>query len=324
MSIYEKKKVLEKVFKKVNQVEILVESNSLEDIPREARFTTNDFPYENLIKDGPNQQLGKQHDFSSCEVQSDGSCCISKVQEKDRLERDDIKECWHKNVTTCYDTYVTEFTSTEEEQCEDVFFKNCIIDFKEVPFEHNITSCHIPMIKECSEPATGEEICKKVYESHCNTTYDEDWKPQTSCSREPKEICAPDSCQILPGEEKCMTKTLVSTSYKPVETCDLQPQTHCTIITKPVPHLKTVPNCYTEEKEVCRRKQGQPKSTGKKVLIKWCKKGDGSYVPKKEVSDDDQFVTVTIKKEDVDTLPEYVGVKPGFPATLNQRTDSRR
>ena len=70
-----------------------------------------------------------------------------------------------------------------------------------------------------------------------------------------------------------MTKTLTSTSYKPVETCDLQPQTHCTIITKPVPQLKLVPNCYTEEKEVCRRKQGEARPAGKKTLVKWCKGG---------------------------------------------------
>ena len=75
-----------------------------------------------------------------------------KVQDKERLERDDIKECWHKNVTTCYDSYVTEFTSAEEEECEDVFYKNCVIDFKQVPFEYDIKSCLTPMIK------VGEQI----------------------------------------------------------------------------------------------------------------------------------------------------------------------
>ena len=70
-----------------------------------------------------------------------------KVQDKERLERDDIKECWHKNVTTCYDSYVTEFTSAEEEECEDVFYKSCVIDFKQVPFEYDIRSCITPMVK---------------------------------------------------------------------------------------------------------------------------------------------------------------------------------
>jgi hypothetical protein len=127
-------------------------------------------------------------------------------------------------------------------------------------------------------------------ETMCNTTYNDQWKPQTSCSKHPQTICAPATCRIVPvsnnpsstthnplstqGKEKCKTKTLTSTSYKPVETCDLQPQTRCTIITKPLPHLKLVPNCYTEEKEVCRRKQGEAKPAGKQTLVKWCKEPD--------------------------------------------------
>ena len=87
------------------------------------------------------------------------------------------------------------------------------------------------------------------------------------------------------GEEVCMTKTMVSTSYQPVERCDLQPQTHCKLVTKPVPKLVVVPTCYTQEKEVCRRKQGLPRPAGKQTLIRWCKKMDGleeppsSYLP---------------------------------------------
>ena len=56
--------------------------------------------------------------------------------------------------------------------------------------------------------------------------------------------------------------------------CDLQPQTRCTIITKPLPHLKLVPNCYTEEKEVCRKKQGEARPAGKQTLVKWCEEPD--------------------------------------------------
>ena len=68
------------------------------------------------------------------------------VHDDERLERDDIKECWHKNVTTCYDSYVTEFNNAEEEKCEDVFYKNCVIDFKEVPFDSEIQSCHCSVL----------------------------------------------------------------------------------------------------------------------------------------------------------------------------------
>jgi len=312
MAVDEKKTILETVFKKVNSVDSLAEINEFQEfqaVPREGRYTSESFPYESLLQNAPNEQPGKKHDFSNCKTQPDGSCCVSKVQEKDRLERDDIKECWHKNVTTCYDSYVTEFTSEEEEECEDVFYKNCVIDFKKVPFDYNIKSCHTPMVKDCSENTIGKEICRNVFETVCNTTYDDQWKPQTSCLKHPQEICAPSSCQIVPGQEKCMTKTLVSTSYKPVETCDLQPQTHCTIITKPVPQLKVVPNCYTEEKEVCKRKQGEPKQVGKQVLVKWCKRADepGNNQVSNSVTD-----VVRLRDQDEGSLSSYVGSRPDF------------
>ena len=109
-----------------------------------------------------------------------------------------------------------------------------------------------------------------------------------------------------------MTKTLVSTSYKPVETCDLQPQTHCTIVTKPVPLLKVVPNCYTEEKEVCRRKQGDPKPTAKEVLVKWCRRAD------------DKAISKIVSPPEAEYLPSY-GELPEFTISeLNARTNSKK
>lgn len=135
------------------------------------------------------------------------------VHDDERLERDDIKECWHKNVTTCYDSYVTEFNNAEEEKCEDVFYKNCVIDFKEVPFDSEIQSCHVPLVKvcavhssiqggniptqECSDDVDGDEICKTYSETTCDTTYDEEWQPDTSCSSHPRKVCAPDTCQVV-------------------------------------------------------------------------------------------------------------------------------
>merc|ERR1712123_77793 len=102
MAVDKKKNVLEEVLDKLNQIDSLsqdeVLDQLLEAVPREARFTNEDFPYESLLKTEKSNQIGSKHDFSNCEAQLDGSCCVSKVQEKERLEREDIKECWHKNV----------------------------------------------------------------------------------------------------------------------------------------------------------------------------------------------------------------------------------
>ena len=31
------------------------------------------------------------------------------VKYVDHMEQDQVKECWHQNVTQCHDTYITEF-----------------------------------------------------------------------------------------------------------------------------------------------------------------------------------------------------------------------
>ena len=88
MAVDDKKNILEKVFEKVNQIESLAEDKKFQEfpaVPREARFTSESFPYESLLTNAPNEQIGKKHDFSNCEVQPDGSCCISKVRMKSLL-----------------------------------------------------------------------------------------------------------------------------------------------------------------------------------------------------------------------------------------------
>ena len=79
MAVEEKKYVLEKVFQKVNQIDALSEDEKIKAIPRVARFTNQDFPYDSLLNTENSRQVGQKHDFSKCEVQPDGSCCVTKV-----------------------------------------------------------------------------------------------------------------------------------------------------------------------------------------------------------------------------------------------------
>ena len=88
----------------------------------------------------------------------------------------------------------------------------------------------------------------------------DDLKPNTWCQKMPRKICAPDNCNmvqvknikvniilewcplqcfLLQGPESCRDKMMVSTIQKPEEHCELQPQRHCRLITKLVPHLTT-------------------------------------------------------------------------------------
>ena len=69
------------------------------------------------------------------------------VKYVDHMENDQVKECWHQNVTQCHDTYITEFLPSQEQKCEETFWKSCKIDFKEVPFNYSLKQCHTPLVK---------------------------------------------------------------------------------------------------------------------------------------------------------------------------------
>ena len=92
---------------------------------------------------------------------------------------------------------------------------------------------------------------------------------------------------IFQGPEACRDKMMVSTIQKPEEHCELQPQRHCRLITKLVPHLTTKEVCFnticiyiisnlqvcnTVPKEICMLKLINPHPVKKPIQLKWCTK----------------------------------------------------
>jgi hypothetical protein len=220
-------------------------------------------------------------DFSDAVPGPDGSWCITKVKYVDHMENDQVKECWHQNVTQCHDTYITEFLPSQEQKCEESFWKSCKIDFKEMPFNYTLKQCHTPLIKQCDDLNTeygspAKTVCRTWFESECNTTYVETkngaHKPNTWCQKMPRKICAPDNCNMVKGPEDCRDKTMVSTIQKPEEHCELQPQRHCRLITKLVPHLTTKEVCKAIPKEICVLQLVNPHPVKKPIQLKWCTK----------------------------------------------------
>ena len=49
--------------------------------------------------------------------------------------------CCSQNVHVCV------FFSSQEQKCEESFWKSCKIDFKETPFNYTLKQCHTPLIK---------------------------------------------------------------------------------------------------------------------------------------------------------------------------------
>jgi len=211
-------------------------------------------------------------DFSGCvEDPETGLCCVEKEETVTSLEKEPILECTHKNVEQCHYSYVTQFTPTQEEVCEENFEKTCQITFKQQAFNETVQKCYKPVSKVCN--GQGPEECRTVYESSCTTKYVEKqpgkFVGDTSCEKLPVEICGA-GCEFEEGEQECHDKVLTSVVDVPEEVCDLNPQKICKFVTKLVPKLKPEHQCTIVPKETCILKFNAPKQVPKPLLTRWC------------------------------------------------------
>merc|ERR1712025_487607 len=69
--------------------------------------------------------------------------------------------------------------------------------------------------------------------------------PVTACTKEPRELCAPAGCKLVPGPEHCHDKVQTIVQDKPKEECSLEPQRDCKHVTKLVPKLTPARSVWT-------------------------------------------------------------------------------
>jgi len=210
-------------------------------------------------------------DFSGCVEDESGLCCVEKEETVTTIEKEPLLECTHKEIEKCHYTYVTQFTSQQEEVCEENFEKTCQITFKQQAVEEDVEKCYKPLNKVCN--GQGPDVCKTVYESSCTTKYIEKqpgkFVGDTKCEKLPVEICGA-GCVTEEGEEECHKKTLTSLIDVPEEVCDLNPQKTCKFQTKLVPKLSPAHECTKIPREVCHLKFGSPQEVEKPLKTKWC------------------------------------------------------
>lgn len=108
-------------------------------------------------------------DISQAQRMPDGRLCVIKESSVETLSKDPILECTHKNVQKCHYTYVTQFSTAQEEVCQENFEKLCQITFKQQATRETVKKCYKPMRKVCN--GQGPEECRTVYESSCTTRY---------------------------------------------------------------------------------------------------------------------------------------------------------
>ena len=186
-------------------------------------------------------------DFSDCEMQDDGMCCVFKEEETTTLAKDPVLECKHKEVEKCHYTYVTEFTPAQEEVCEENFEKKCQITFKQMAVTETVQKCYRPLMKKCGNDVEGTRIkrqlaeygngngqsladaqaaeeCKTFYESSCTTKYVEKqpgkFVGDTKCEKLPIELCG-QGCVVEEGEEECHDKEIDTLIDVPEEVRDI-------------------------------------------------------------------------------------------------------
>ena len=223
------------------------------------------------IVNNPPQVATGGIDFSQAQRQPDGRLCVIKESSVETLAKDPILECTHKNVQKCHYTYVTQFTSAQEEVCEENFEKLCQITFKSQATRETVKKCYRPMKKVCN--GQGKVECKTVYETSCSTRYLQkqpgQFVGQTECEKLPIEICGA-GCVAEEGPEECHDKDVDTVIDVPEEVCDLNPQKTCRFVTKLVPRLKPKHECTTFPQEVCNLKFGSPRKERKPLKSEWC------------------------------------------------------
>ena len=220
----------------------------------------------------PPEDGGNGVDFSGCQEDPEtGFCCVEKTECVASVKKDPILECTHKNVEQCHYTYVTTFTPSQEEVCEENFEKTCSITFNQQAFNETVRKCYTPVEKVCN--GQGEEECTTVYESSCTTKYVEKrpgkFVGDTKCEKLPTELCGA-GCSFEEGPEECHDKTVVSVVEQPEEVCDLNPQKTCRYATKLVPKLMPKHECTIVPKETCLLKFTTPQQIKTPLLTKWC------------------------------------------------------
>jgi len=257
-------------------------------------------------------------DFSGCVEDGDtGLCCVDKEESVTSLEKEPILECTHKNVEQCHYTYITQFSPTQEEVCEENFEKQCSITFKQQAYNETVKKCYKPIEKVCN--GQGEEECRTVYESSCTTKYIEKqpgkFVGDTGCEKLPIEICGA-GCTFEEGPKECHDKVLVSLVDVPEEICDLNPQKTCRFVTKLVPKLKPEHQCTIVPKETCTLKFTQPQQVEKPLLTKWCL-DPTPVAPGESYSEDEaqapplQPIGVSESRpQPVEQIPEYAPEEP--------------
>jgi len=226
--------------------------------PRVSRSLTNTFPFNE--KEGQSHEEHETHKTASVSVSrrgrpsrqdtgtldvsfpavaasdpgTDGKRCLDKVEMVEETEYDDVVQCDHSYDRRCHTSYVTNYVSQQEEDCEENYRKNCYIEYEKIAFNETANICRTPLVKDCD--SYGPEICRTEYESEC-------WTKQEVHDVEDDVVDC--TTQI---EEKCEDQT---SGYTTDTKCSKWPKEVCTVSKKSVKKFTPITGCTKEPRELC-------------------------------------------------------------------------
>jgi len=94
--------------------------------------------------------------------------------------------------------------------------------------------------------------------------------PDTACRKIPREVCVPNNCAMVQGDEICRDENRMLVQNVPQEECELQPEENCHMEAVLVPRLVPKPNCVKVPKEICVNTKKNPRRVKKPVVKEWC------------------------------------------------------
>jgi len=165
---------------------------------------------------------------------ADGKRCIDKVEMVEETEYDEVVQCDHSYDRRCHTTYVTNYESQQEEECEENFRKNCFINYEKIAFNETVSVCRTPLVKDCD--VQGPEICRTEYESEC-------WTKQEEHDVEDDVV----ECETV-QDEKCADET---SGYTTFTKCSKWPREVCSVQKKNVKKYTPITGCTKEPRELC-------------------------------------------------------------------------
>jgi len=185
-------------------------------------------------RQGPDESAPNFSEVAGAEAGDDGKRCIDKVLMVDEIEYEDVVTCDHSYDKRCHTTYITNYESQQEEECEENFRKSCFIEYEKIAFNETVEICRTPLVKDCD--VQGPEICRTEYESEC-------WTKQEVHDVFDDVV----SCETV-VDEKCEDET---SGYTTNTKCSKWPREVCSVSKKQVKKYTPITGCTKEPRELC-------------------------------------------------------------------------